>query len=234
MSNSSKGGAGGAVLAVLAGVALSVANLIVIIALSSDGGAALEGLRTGDFGPSVQALRALFAASPAIVLVPALGPLLLGILAAIRGGSETKAAPSQPQPEAAPAPKGPPPEDEALRLLALLQHEARLIDFLQEDIGPYDDEQVGAAVREIHAGCKKALAERLTIEKIYEDEDGSNVQVEAGFDPSAIRLTGNVGGEPPFRGVLQHCGWRVTRIDWPRATGSGDAKVLAPAEVEVA
>jgi len=57
-------------------------------------------------------------------------------------------------------------------------------------------------------------------------------EVASGFDPSAVRLTGNVHGQPPFRGVLQHGGWRATHVSLPKTAGV-DAAVLAPAEVEI-
>jgi len=120
----------------------------------------------------------------------------------------------------------------ALRLLALLQQEGRLIDFLEEDIAPYGDAQVGAAVRAIHEGCRNALHQRMRIERIYDDEDGSAVEVPSGFDPAAVRLTGNVHGAPPFHGVLQHGGWRASGVALPRSADT-DAAVLAPAEVEI-
>jgi hypothetical protein len=120
----------------------------------------------------------------------------------------------------------------ALRLLALLQQEGRLIDFVEEDIAPYDDAQVGAAVRAIHSGCRKALHDRMRIERIFADEDGAQVDVPNGFDSSTVRLTGNVHGQPPFRGVLQHGGWRATAVTLPRGAGV-DPAILAPAEIEV-
>ena len=123
--------------------------------------------------------------------------------------------------------------DGALRLLALLQQEGRLIDFLEEDITPYGDAQVGAAVRAIHTGCRAALHQRMQIERIYTQEDGAAVEVPAGFDTGEVRLTGNVHGAPPFKGVLQHGGWKVSGVMLPKSTGV-DAAVLAPAEVEVA
>jgi hypothetical protein len=122
--------------------------------------------------------------------------------------------------------------DGALRLLALLQQEGRLIDFIEEDIQPYGDAQVGAAVRAIHAGCHKALHERMQIERIYSEEDGAAIEVPSGFDAATLRLTGNVHGQPPFRGVLQHGGWRATAVALPRGAGI-DSSILAPAEVEV-
>jgi hypothetical protein len=120
----------------------------------------------------------------------------------------------------------------ALRLLALLQQEGRLIDFLEEDIEPYADGQVGAAVRAIHAGCRKALHERMRIERIYGQEDGAPIEVPAGFDAGQVRLTGNVHGQPPFSGTLQHGGWRASNVALPSGAGV-DPSVLAPAEVEV-
>lgn len=233
MPNSSIGSARAALLLGLAGLALAACNLVAIVGLGADGAAAVQALGTGDAAPFVAAAQALLAASPAALALPVLGPLLLGLVGALVAG-RTPAPVAAPAPAATPAvPAGPPPEDAALRLLALLQHEARFIDFIREDIDAYDDAQVGAAVREIHAGCRKALAERMDIAPIFTDDDGASVEVAAGFDPGAIRLTGNVTGEPPFRGALQHCGWRVTRITWPAGTPGTDAKILAPAEVEV-
>lgn len=122
--------------------------------------------------------------------------------------------------------------DGALRLLGLLQHEGRLIDFLEEDIAPYADAQIGAAVRAIHAGCRNALHQRMRIERIYRQEDGTAVDVPSGFDAGQVRLTGNVHGRPPFRGVLQHGGWRASEVALPASAGV-DPSVLAPAEVDV-
>src|SRR5260370_40217570 len=52
---------------------------------------------------------------------------------------------------APPAPgKGPKLSGEPLRLLALLQRESRLLDFLLEAVAGAPDEQLGAGVRELH------------------------------------------------------------------------------------
>ncbi len=128
------------------------------------------------------------------------------------------------------APAGP-----DLRILAVLQRDGRLVDFLQEDIDAYTDPQVGAAVRDIHRGCRKALRDYLTVEPILGEPEDAPVTVATDFDPAEIRLTGNVQGSPPFRGVLKHHGWRVKSVQLPALPGSrGDASVLAPAEVEIA
>lgn len=120
-----------------------------------------------------------------------------------------------------------------VRLLALLQREGRLLDFLLEDIDGYPDAQVGTAVRDIHRGCQKALREHLTLEPILGGQEGEAVTVPAGFDPSAVRLTGNVTGQPPFRGTLNHHGWRVKEMKLGDPPAGQDEFVVAPAEVHL-
>ncbi len=121
----------------------------------------------------------------------------------------------------------------AVQMLAALQREGRLIDFLQEDLSAYEDGQIGAAVRSIHMGCREALKEHMEITPVFEDKEGSTVTIPAGFDTRAIRLTGNVTGNPPFRGVLRHRGWKVEHIRLPQSQEQKDHPVLAPAEVEI-
>ena len=133
---------------------------------------------------------------------------------------------------ATPPPPREPPENAALRLLATLQEEGRLVDFFTEDIAAYSDEQIGAATRGIHASCQKALRAAVALEPILSGDEGATVTVPAGFDPAAVRLVGNVAGAPPFTGVLRHGGWRATTVDLPARTGQ-DPHVVAPAEVEI-
>lgn len=123
--------------------------------------------------------------------------------------------------------------DGALALLALLQREGRLVDFLRETVEDYSDEDIGAAVRDIHRGCKAVLDEHLSIEAVMPGEEDSPVTVPEGFDPSEVRLVGKVSGEPPFRGTMRHHGWRVTETRLPQLTEGVDRRVLAPAEVEL-
>lgn len=151
--------------------------------------------------------------------------LVLAVLAILRPPA---AAPAPP----APAPTPPPPETAALALLAALQEEGRLVDFLTEDIAPYSDAQVGAAVRDIQAKCRKALESCVKLEPILRGAEDDPVTIETGFDPAAVRLTGNVTGGPPFRGVLRHAGWRATAVTLAARPGH-DAHVIAPAEVEL-
>lgn len=121
----------------------------------------------------------------------------------------------------------------ALQLLAMLQREGRLIDFVEEDIDGYSDEQVGAAARTVHGGCRKALHERMDIARLHDAADGATVEIGRDYDAQAVRLTGNVHGQPPFRGTLEHGGWRVANLRLPETTG-GDPSIIAPAEVEIA
>ncbi len=123
--------------------------------------------------------------------------------------------------------------ERAVQVLALLQRDARLIDFIKEDIGEYDDAQVGAAVRDMHASCRATIDRYLTLEPVMAGEEGRPVTVEAGFDPGTIKLIGNVTGKLPVRGVLRHRGWRAGAVRLPELTQTPAVSVIAPAEVEV-
>lgn len=132
-----------------------------------------------------------------------------------------------------PPPPPPKPSPEPLLLLTLMQREGRLIDFLLENVDGADNETLGAGVRTIHQACQKVLKEHLDMEPVLKGEEKATVEVPAGFDPSAIRLTGNVTGSPPFRGTLEHHGWRVTKIKVNKPAEGQDAFVVQPAEVEL-
>jgi hypothetical protein len=118
-------------------------------------------------------------------------------------------------------------------MLALLQRDGRLIDFLAENISPYSDEQLGTAVRTIHETCRQVLQRYVKLEPILKSEEDQPVIVPADFDPAAIKLVGNVVGAPPVRGVLRHKGWRVTEVNLPALPQGTGRVVVAPAEVEV-
>ena len=125
------------------------------------------------------------------------------------------------------------PSGAPLRLLAMLQREGRLVDFLLEDIKGYEDAQIGAAVRDIHRQCQAVLKEHLELQPVIAKAEGDAVEVAAGFDPSAIRLIGNVTTQAPFRGTLQHHGWRVKELKLAPPPEWQDEFVLMPAEVEM-
>lgn len=139
----------------------------------------------------------------------------------------------------APAPEkpgAPAPEKihaSGLAVLALFQREGRLIDFLQEDVAAYSDADIGAAARVVHAGSRKVLQQYLTVEPALAGAEGDTVTVPAGFNAERIRLTGNVAGQPPYKGTLKHHGWFATKVNFPAPSASLDPRVLAPAEVEL-
>ena len=142
-------------------------------------------------------------------------------------------APATPAPMPAPPVLKEASPDAALQLLALLQREARLIDFVGEDLGGYEDAQIGVAARLVHDGCAKVLREHFSIVPVRDEAEGSRVTLQAGFDAAAVRLTGNVVGQLPFTGSLSHRGWRVTEVRLPKLAERHDTRVLAPAEVEL-
>ena len=121
----------------------------------------------------------------------------------------------------------------ALQLLGLLQREARFVDFIQEDVAPYSDAEIGAAARVVHGGCRKLLAEHFTLAPVRAEAEGSRVTLAAGFDAAAVRLTGNVVGQAPFTGTLSHRGWQVTQVRLPQLTDARAAAIIAQAEVEL-
>jgi hypothetical protein len=205
------------------------AALIILVAVGLAAGDVAFLVQTLKGALSVETVQQVAQQYPQVVGFLAGAPLIAGIALAIWAARRAR-------PSAVVAPAGTPEptapsSDAALRLLALLQQEGRLVDFLEEDIAPYDDAQVGAAVRSIHQGCRQVLRERVQLERIIDKEDGATLEVPEGFDPAAIRVTGNVAGSPPFRGTLEHAGWRAVKVTLPDS--NTDPAIIAPAEVEV-
>ena len=141
-------------------------------------------------------------------------------------GPATKAAPAAP---AAPTLRI---SDGALQILAILQRDSRLIDFLQEDITAYSDEQVGTAVREIHDQSRDAIARYVTLAPVIDGVEGTYAKAPA-QDPNLVKFVGNVPAKPPAGGTLLHKGWRATKVDLPALPARQDATIIAPAEIEI-
>lgn len=155
---------------------------------------------------------------------------VISALGLSKRAAKTAAAP-------APAPKVDVSEG-ALQLLGLLQRDSRLLDFLMEDISPYSDEQVGAAVRNIHESSRTTLQRYLALQPVIDGVEGAVTQLTAAGplknDPAAIKLLGNVPADGNVKaGVLRHKGWRVEKIDLPAYPAKANLKILAPAEIEV-
>ena len=127
----------------------------------------------------------------------------------------------------------PPQADTALILLAIFQREGRFVDFLEQDVTTFSDADVGAAARVVHEGCRKALRAHARIRPVRTEEEGTRVTIAAGFAPAELKLSGNVGGSPPFTGVLRHRGWRALDLSLPVPVAGHDAEVIAPAEIEL-
>ena len=151
--------------------------------------------------------------------------------AAPPAGSAAPAVEKKPE---KPVPPPKPSRSEALTLLATLQREARFVELVQEPLDGYSDAQVGAAARDVLRDCYKVVQRLFELQPVSGESEGSEIDVPAGFDPGRTRLTGNVTGEPPFRGKLVHHGWEAKHVQLPEWTGSPAAsKVVAPAEVEL-
>jgi len=141
-----------------------------------------------------------------------------------------KATSSQAKSAAAPEAKT---SDGALQMLAILQRDARLIDFLMEDISAYSDDQVGAAVRSLHDQSRTALSRYVTLAPVIDGVEHTPTRVDS-RDPNSIKLLGNVPADGKVtQGILRHKGWRVERVELPRIASGTSVQILAPAEVEV-
>jgi hypothetical protein len=161
--------------------------------------------------------------------------VLVGVLSQPR----QKAAPREPAAEPArPAPVRPEAsraDPEIVHFLAMLQEKGRLVDFLMDDINAYNDAQVGAAARVVHAGCASVLREHFRISPVRTEEEGSTVQVPPGYSADEYRLVGKIAGPAPFSGVLVHRGWKTDMVKLPQLLrgASDQLPTIAPAEVEL-
>ncbi len=129
----------------------------------------------------------------------------------------------------------PKPSDGALQMLSILQRDSRLIDFLMEDVAGYSDDQIGAAVRNLHSDCRNSLTRHVTLTPVIDGVEGTYQKLDAAKapDPNRIKLLGNVpaSGKAPG-GTLRHRGWAVSAVTLP-PVGKQDVKVIAPAEIEI-
>jgi Domain of unknown function (DUF2760) len=145
------------------------------------------------------------------------------------------------EPTALPPPSAPPRappegnggETPALQLLALFQREGRLVDFLEQEVASFSDADIGAVARIVHEGCRRALHDHAKLVPVRDEDEGASVTLAAGFDPAEIKLSGNVQGAAPYKGVLRHRGWRATGMKMPVPVEGHDPTVIAPAEVEL-
>ena len=154
------------------------------------------------------------------------GALSAEVLGDLKLAHREQAAPAKP---AAPSRT---PADGALQILTILQRDSRLVDFLMEDIASYSDDQVGAAVRELHDQCRDSIARHVTLQPVIDGVEGTPAKAPSG-DPHAVRFIGNVPATPPSGGTLRHKGWRAAKVDLPALAAKDDATIVAPAEIEI-
>jgi hypothetical protein len=154
------------------------------------------------------------------------GALSAEVLGDLKLAHREQAAPAKP---AAPSRT---PADGALQILTILQRDSRLVDFLMEDIASYSDDQVGAAVRELHDQCRDSIARHVTLQPVIDGVEGTPAKAPSG-DPHAVRFIGNVPATPPSGGTLRHKGWRAAKVDLPSLTAKEDTSIVAPAEIEI-
>jgi hypothetical protein len=138
------------------------------------------------------------------------------------------------------APATPPPPqvkvtDGALQFLGILQRDSRIVDFLMEDISSYDDDQVGAAVRDLHKQARETLDRYLELTPVIDGVEGTPARVETALVKSAeVKLLGNVPADGKVStGTLRHKGWRAVRMELPPIAPGTKPAVIAPAEIEI-
>jgi hypothetical protein len=181
----------------------------------------------------VPAMSAYAFSIAALALVLAVAVLVLSLI----GPREAPAPP--PAPVAAKPPPPPPPanqaEAEVVAFIGLLQERGRFVDFLMDDIALYDDSRVGAAARVVHYGCQDVLHEHFKVTPVSDAEEGSQVTVPEGYAADEYRLMGKISGNPPFKGILLHKGWKTESVKLPRILRTDEKRLpsIAPALVEV-
>ena len=143
----------------------------------------------------------------------------------------SKAMPAAAPPKPAPPPKpAAGPADGAVQILAVLQRDARLVDFLMEDLSSFGDDQIGAAARDVQTQARESLARYMKLEPVIDGVEGTFAKTE-GLDVSQVKLVGNVpaSGKAPG-GLLRHKGWKAAKVELPQAA---PGMVLAAAELEI-
>lgn len=112
--------------------------------------------------------------------------------------------------------------DGAVSILSSLQRDARLVDFLMEDLAAFSDEQIGSVAREVQEKSRQSLLRHLPLQPVIDGLEGGYTKI-AGLPADSWKLVGNVPASGKAEGgLLRHRGWKSTK----------DA-VVAPAEIEV-
>ena len=119
-------------------------------------------------------------------------------------------------------------EQETVKLLNVLRRIARAAGYAAWNKSGPDATQFCVAQ------YNRVLTRLSELEPAAKQNEGERVELPKGFDAQRWRLTGNVAGEPPFRGTLRHHGWVARQVRLPAVSEALDPRILAPAEVELA
>ncbi len=208
------------------------AGLIFLLSLGVLAAAVLPGIYTGVGLDAWSLLRILLGIG---ILLASLW--LFSIAGKIGNAQPAPTAPAQVAPAAPPAAAAKNQSGaEAVLFLSLLQEKGRFVDFLMEDVSAYSNEQVGAAARVVHQGCREVVNEAFSPGPVSPVPESSAITLEAGYDAGEFRVVGKVDGASPLNGKVVHKGWRANHIKLPRRQGNGDVTpnpVIVPAEITV-
>ncbi len=96
-----------------------------------------------------------------------------------------------------------------------------------EDIAGYSDDQIGAAVRELHDQCRDSIARYVTLQPVIDGVEGTFAKAPSS-DPNLVKFVGNVPAKPPAGGTLRHKGWRAAKVDLPALVGQAGRRHHRP------
>jgi len=126
------------------------------------------------------------------------------------------------------------PADGSLQLLGILQRDARFLDFVMENLSGYSDDQIGAAVRNLHENTRGALDKYVGLQPVIDGVEGTFTKLTGPADPNQIKLIGKVPADGKVAGgTLRHKGWKATKVDFPPVFAHQKTDILAPAELEI-
>ncbi|MDZ7638365.1 MAG: DUF2760 domain-containing protein [Bryobacterales bacterium] len=126
----------------------------------------------------------------------------------------------------------------AVQILRALQAESGLVDFLQEDLRYYSDQQLAHGVRAMQPDARHALQKSVRLVPIVDKAEGELQDLPedpaARFANGSLQIDGNAAEfEAIHGGVLRHRGWRVAEAYLLTPPLSLDSTVVHPAVYEV-
>jgi hypothetical protein len=122
-------------------------------------------------------------------------------------------------------------KDSSLLLLSLMQREARLIDFLMEDITEYSNEQVGAAIRDVHKKASGIL--KRCYDPIALVAQEGEVDLEVAYNAEVWDVSGKIPQAGSFKAEVIHSGWMAQKLELPVWKGSlANRMLISPAQAE--